>query len=67
MLSENSSVTIEDYVRGVSEYVRKHHSLTAGQKKAAQIRLSNALANALLREFRNKVTSMTDYGSSTLM
>ena len=61
VLSQKSSLTIEDYVAGVSEYVRKQSSLTDGQKKSAQIRLSNALAKALLQEFRNKLASMSQY------
>jgi len=39
--------TIQDYVAGVSAYVRQSSTMTAGPKKAGQIRLSNALARAL--------------------
>ncbi len=60
-LSQNASVVVEDYVVAVSEYVRRQSALTDGQRKSAQIRLSNALARALLREFRNKLSSMSDY------
>jgi hypothetical protein len=38
---------IDDYISGVSAYVRRQSSLAAGPKKAAQIRLSHALARAL--------------------
>lgn len=39
--------TIQEYVTGVSAYVRRSAGLAAGPKKAGQIRLSNALARAL--------------------
>jgi hypothetical protein len=39
--------TIQDYVGGVSAYVRQSSTMAAGPKKAGQIRLSNALARAL--------------------
>lgn len=39
--------TIQDYVAGVSAYVRQSNGLLPGPKKAGQIRLSNALARAL--------------------
>lgn len=42
--------TIQDYVAGVSAYVRESGNLAAGPKKAGQIRLSNALARALAGE-----------------
>lgn len=41
---------IDDYVTGVSTYVRQGSTLATGPKKAAQIRLSNALARALQGE-----------------
>lgn len=44
---------LADYVQGVSEYVRERQTLTDGQAKAAQIRLSNALGKALLAELRS--------------
>ncbi len=58
-LSERSEITIEEYVHGASEYVLRQRALTPGQKKAAQIRLSNALANAPLTEFRARISSLT--------
>lgn len=45
-----SPCTIHDYVLGASAYVRQSHKLAAGPKKAAQIRLSNALSRALAVE-----------------
>jgi hypothetical protein len=49
-LADLSPVTIHDYVTGVSAYVRGAGGLGKGPKKAAQIRLSNALARALEAE-----------------
>lgn len=45
-----SPCTIQDYVSGVSAYVRQSGTLAASPKKAGQIRLSNALARALADE-----------------
>lgn len=42
--------TIQDYITGVSAYVREQATLASGPKKASQIRLSNALARALADE-----------------
>lgn len=44
------SPSIQDYVTGVSAYVRQSSTLAAGPKKAAQIRLSHALARSLADE-----------------
>jgi hypothetical protein len=49
-LATLSPCTIQDYVTGVSAYVRQGATLPAGPKKAAQIRLSNALARSLAEE-----------------
>jgi hypothetical protein len=46
-LAQLDPCTIEDYVRGVSAYIRQQATLESGPKKASQIRLSNALARAL--------------------
>ena len=46
-LADLSPCTIGDYIAGVSAYVHEHAGLPAGPKKAAQIRLSNALSRAL--------------------
>lgn len=43
---------LDDYLSAASEYIRAGATLTDGQKKAAQIRLSAALGRALLRELR---------------
>src|SRR5581483_3625462 len=53
--------TLGDYVEGVSEYVRRHSSLTASQAKAAQIRLSNALGRALLAELQRRLPGLQGY------
>jgi hypothetical protein len=45
--------TIQDYITGVSAYVRGQSTLAEGPKKAGQIRLSNALARALADEVGN--------------
>lgn len=42
-----TACTIEAYVAAASEYVRRSGELALGPKKAAQIRLSNALGRAL--------------------
>lgn len=54
-LASLSPVTIQDYVTGVSAYVRQQSALAKGPKKAAQIRLSNALARALADELVAKL------------
>lgn len=54
-LADRDDVTIDEYIRGVSTYVLRSSTLTDGQKKAGQIRLSNALARAFMSDFRKKV------------
>ena len=49
---------IQDYVAGASAYVRGQSTLASGPKKAAQIRLSNALARALADELAAKLPSL---------
>src|SRR5436309_1891095 len=49
-LQNLSPCAIADYLAGVSAYIRQHNSLAAGPKKAAQIRLANALARSLADE-----------------
>ena len=44
--------TISAYVRAAAEYVRRSGDLNDNQKKAAQIRLSNALARAFVLEMK---------------
>ena len=46
------------YLRAVSEYVRKSDSLDASRKKAAQIRLSNSLARAFVRDLRVELPTL---------
>jgi hypothetical protein len=60
-LMGSEDVSIHDYIRSVSAYVLKNSTIegtprqVAKTKKAAQIRLSNALAIALRNEFRAKI------------
>jgi hypothetical protein len=49
-LGPESECTIHSYLAGVSAYVRESSKLSSGPKKAAQIRLSNALARAFATE-----------------
>jgi len=50
--------TIQDYIVGVSAYVRRQSALGAGAKKASQIRLSNALARALADELEGRLPAL---------
>jgi len=50
--------TIQHYVAGVSAYVRRQSTLAAGPKKAAQIRLSNALARSLSDELATRLPQL---------
>lgn len=50
--------SIEDYVQGVSVYVREQSGLADGLKKASQIRLSNALARAFADELAARIPNM---------
>lgn len=52
--------TVDDYVAGASEYIRKHTQglLTTGQSKTAQIRLSNGLGRALLAELEKRLPGL---------
>lgn len=52
--------TIQDYVAGVSAYVRHVGHLSAGPKKAAQIRLSNALARSLATDLAAQLPHLKD-------
>lgn len=49
---------IEDYLAGVSSYIRHVNSLAAGPKKAAQIRLSNALARSFAADICERVPAL---------
>lgn len=48
-------VTLDDYIRAVSEYVCLGHTIAKGPQKAAQIRLSGALGRALLLELKRAI------------
>lgn len=50
--------TIQDYVNGVSAYVRQQATLGSGPKKASQIRLSNALARSLAYELEQRLPQL---------
>jgi hypothetical protein len=53
---------LQDYIDAVSEYVCNHGSLTDGQKKAGQIRLSGALSRALLAELSRSIPRLKKSG-----
>ena len=50
--------TIQDYIAGVSAYVREQSRLATGPKKASQIRLSNALARSLADELEARLPAL---------
>jgi hypothetical protein len=54
-------VTLDDYLRGVSEYVRSARGISDGARKAAQVRLSGALGRALLGELQERLTDELRY------
>lgn len=56
----DSECTIDAYVTAASEYVRRSHELKVGPKKAAQIRLSNALGRALVADLKARIPSLSD-------
>jgi hypothetical protein len=49
-LQNLATCSIEDYLQAASAYILTHGTLSKGAKKASQIRLSNALAKALVAE-----------------
>jgi hypothetical protein len=57
-LADLAPCSIQDYVRGVSAYVRLQSTLADGPKKASQIRLSNALARALAGELEARLPKL---------
>ncbi len=57
-LATLSQVTLADYVRAVSEYVRRAPTLTEGRKKAAQLRLSYGLGQALVTDLRSRLPKL---------
>ena len=54
-------VTLDDYIRAVSEYVCQSHTIGKGPKKAAQVRLSGALGRALLLELKRAIPTLNAY------
>jgi hypothetical protein len=56
----DAECTIDAYVKAASEYVRRSHELKLGPKKAAQIRLSNALGRALVVDLKVRIPSLQD-------
>ena len=46
--------TLDDYLKGVSEDVRRARAISDGARKAAQVRLSAALGRALLTKLRRR-------------
>jgi hypothetical protein len=59
-LSNLPRCSVADYVGAASEYVRRSRSLSDSQKKAGQIRLSNALGRALLNDLETKLPRLSD-------
>ncbi len=57
-LPDLSPCTITDYIRAVSAYVQHQGGLARGPKKAAQIRLSNALARAFVHDLQSKLPKL---------
>jgi hypothetical protein len=53
-----SVCSLLDYVGAVSTYVREQSGLAAGPKKAAQIRLSNALGRVLVEDLRRQLPNL---------
>ena len=54
------SPTIDDYCRAAAEYIRMASSVGSGSGKAAQIRLSQALAVVAVRDLRQAGASIID-------
>lgn len=52
--------TIDDYCRASAEYIRKATELGSKKGKAAQIRLSNALAEVTLADLRDHASGFDD-------
>jgi hypothetical protein len=50
--------SLNDYLGGVSEYVREQDKLESGPKKAAQVRLSLALGKALLAALQERLPAI---------
>ncbi len=52
---------MSDYIAAASEYVRLSSTLPAGVAKAAQLRLSHGLAEALVGDLKQRVPTMQPY------
>ena len=61
-LEQLTPIGLQDYIAGASAYVRQHADLDVGKKKAAQIRLSGALARVLLSDVGRAVPGLTTRG-----
>jgi len=59
-LTDLPSCSLADYIKAVSSYVRQQARLSPGPKKAAQIRLSNALGKALILDLKKRLPSLGD-------
>jgi len=54
-LFDNPTCSLDEYIGAASEYVRLQSRLSSGQKKAGQIRLSNALGKAFATGLSNRL------------
>jgi len=59
-LADAERPTIEKYCAASAEYIREATNLGSGKGKAAQIRLSNALARVMLADLRKKGLDLDD-------
>ena len=59
-LADLPACRIQDYLKGVSAYVRQGSKLAASPKKAGQIRLSKALARSLADELSLRLPQLRD-------
>lgn len=60
-LHDKANCQVGDYITAVSAYVRSSGELSAGLKKAAQLRLSNALGRALINDLQKHVPNLNGY------
>lgn len=59
-LANLQTCSLADYILAASEYIRRQKGLTNGQKKAGQIRLSNALGKAFAQELAQRLSRPVD-------
>ena len=57
-LSSQPELQLDDYISAASAYVLRHRQVPKGRKKAAQIRLSNLLAQALDVALKRRLRSL---------